>query len=437
MIEVGVAVIDITPSEGIAMAGFAARRENARGAHDTLTVRALVVGETALVTADVIGIDAALSKRVRNRSCLPDEAITIVAAHTHGAPASMPGRLASDTDPNFLDRLENGLIEAIDSAAAARKAARLYGGVGADPGFARNRRHKNGEMDRGIPVLRIDDSTGKPMAILVSYACHPVVLGADNLLWTADYIHYFRKELESACPGAVAIFATGCAGDANTGHSAASSLLKDPSPSRSFATAETIGTGLARSVLSVRLQKLGHQSGAAEKPVELEFLLRETKNKEILIREWRAQAESDEGRKAILDIWIDWAENKMGRNTDPVTLRCSALHWGGAVLIGLPGEIFAETALKIRKCVTDGYPVFLMAYADDNPGYIPPESEYRHGGYEIDEAHRFYGLGATFAPGSAERLEQAGREAAEHAAIAAAQETPVNINKARERGNHD
>ena len=49
-------------------------------------------------------------------------------------------------------------------------------------------------------------------------------------------------------------------------------------------------------------------------------------------------------------------------------------------------------------------PAFVIGFADDNPGYIPPGSEFRHGGYEIDEAHRDYGLAETFAPGSAEAL---------------------------------
>ena len=56
-----------------------------------------------------------------------------------------------------------------------------------------------------------------------------------------------------------------------------------------------------------------------------------------------------------------------------------------------------------------------MAYSDDNPGYIPPQSEYQYGGYEIEEAHRFYGLGAAFAPGSAECLERAGLLVSENA----------------------
>ena len=83
------------------MAGFAARTGVAEGDHDALTVRALAVDETAVVTVDVIGIDANLSARARARASLPDQAITITATHTHGGPVSMPGRLSAKADDAY------------------------------------------------------------------------------------------------------------------------------------------------------------------------------------------------------------------------------------------------------------------------------------------------------------------------------------------------
>ena len=87
-------------------------------------------------------------------------------------------------------------------------------------------------------------------------------------------------------------------------------------------------------------------------------------------------------------------------------MRVSVLNWGGMPIVALPGEIFAETALQIRQAMPID-PGFVVGFADDNPGYIPPASEYAFGGYEVDEAHRYYGQPATFAAGSAESLAEA------------------------------
>lgn len=413
MINVGAKIIDITPPPGLFMAGFTARTEPATAAHDRLTARALVVEKTAFVTVDVIGIDAALSKRARERCALPDDAITIAATHTHGGPASMPGRLLSKADPAFIEHLETSIVQAINGAASNQQPCRMYGGTGIEPQFARNRRQPKGPVDCGVPVLRFENMDGQPIAILVSYACHPVVLGPDNLSWTGDYPHFLRKELEATNPGATAIFATGCAGDVNTGHSAASSLTKEARPERSFSMAKTIGVGVAQSVANANLSELSGGVGCAESYGYLTFEQREVRSSAALAEEWGAKAD---GPQLIHAIWARWAETIMGKGIAPRKARCTALDWCGAKIITMPGEIFAKTALDMRQNLKPEAPLLLLAYGDDNPGYIPPRDDYARGGYEIEEAHRFYGLGATIAPGTAEHLADVGCKAAATAA---------------------
>ena len=422
MIQVGASIIDITPPNGIAMAGFAARTEVAKGDHDALTVRALVVDDTAVVTVDVIGIDANLSARARARASLPDQAITITATHTHGGPVSMPGRLSAKADHAFILCLEDAVVKAVDLAIVNQKPARLLGGIGVEPGFASNRRRSGGPVDTGIPVLRFESVEGSTIAILVSYACHPVVLGADNLSWTGDYPHFVRKKLETTFPGAIAIFATGCAGDVNTGHSAAASLSLLATPERSFAKAKEIGFGIANSVIDARLTDVSGNVGHSEVFADICFEQREQEAPDILAKSWRLAAKDTSSLEVI---WANWAEKHMGRDLSPLKARITALKWGNVGIIALPGEIFAETALEIREKLAQKDPLFILAYADDNPGYIPPESDYLRGGYEIDEAHRFYGLGATIAPKTAEHLAEAGCKSVEMAGISAAQTRPT------------
>ena len=195
-----------------------------------------------------------------------------------------------------------------------------------EPGFASNRRRSDGPVDTGIPVLRFESVEGSTIAILVSYACHPVVLSADNLSWTGDYPHFVRKKLETKFPGAIAIFATGCAGDVNTGHSAAASLSLSSSPKRSFARAKEIGIwhcevsyrGASSSMcqaMSVIVKLFG----------DICFEQREHGAPDILAKSWRLAAK-DTG--SIEAIWANWAEKHMGRDLSPLRARITALKWG-------------------------------------------------------------------------------------------------------------
>ena len=97
------------------------------------------------------------------------------------------------------------------------------------------------------PLADVAESAAPP-ALLPATA--PNLLGADNRLLTADYPHYVRRAIEEACPGATAMFVTGCAGDANTGHSAHASWTLEGSPARSFEAAERLGRRIADAALA-------------------------------------------------------------------------------------------------------------------------------------------------------------------------------------------
>lgn len=402
----GAAVVDITPPAGLMMSGYAARTQPATGSHDALTARAIAVGDTAIVVADVIGLHEDSCARIRSRCRLPGDRVVVIATHTHGGPVSMAARGGAGWDAGFLARLEDGCVEALDRAVAAQRPAVLSAGTGANPGVAFNRRHDGGVIDPAVPMLRIDGVDGRAIAVLVAHACHPVVLAAYNRQYTADFPNYVREALQAAVPGAVAVFMTGCAGDISTGHSPHSSISTVPTADRTFAEAERLGQRIAASALAATLHRLDGGISAAAEAVELDFERNETAPLPALAAEWRGKAaESDPAWATLYDCWADWAGTIALQPLTPWTGKVTVLDWAGARLSFMPGEMFAQSALNVRGDATRVH--FVNGFADGVPGYIPPEAEYPFGGYEVLEAHRYYGLPAAFAAGSAERLEAA------------------------------
>jgi len=408
MIEAGTAIVDITPKPGLLLSGFAARSEPATGSHDPLTVRAIVVNDTAVVVADVIGLHQEMCARIRSACILPEDNIIIAALHTHGGPVTMRDRLSQPSDQEYLRQLEDACIAAIDQAAAARRPATWSVGTGANPDIARNRRHLGGRVDSAVPVIRIRDANGRMMAVMAAYACHPVVLGADNRLWTADYPHFVRRYIENAYPGAMALFLTGCAGDANTGHTAHASLTLASHPDRSFAAAERIGNRIGAAVVGAGERPCGSDTIANNQTISLNFARRETEPSADLEARWQNEMIGAEpARQAMLKHLINWVQVIAPLEPLPIAARVTVMNWGGVMIAAMPGEIFAETGLTIRHTIGIATPAFVVSFSEDNPGYIPPASEFSFGGYEVDEAHRYYGRPASFAPGSAEALASA------------------------------
>ena len=92
--------------------------------------------------------------------------------------------------------------------------------------FAINRREKtatgykiglnpSGPTDPAVPVLRLSDARGKPLAVVFGYACHNTTLTAQIMTISGDYAGFAQAALEAEHPGTVALFITGCAADAN------------------------------------------------------------------------------------------------------------------------------------------------------------------------------------------------------------------------------
>ncbi|MFB9831250.1 hypothetical protein, partial [Actinoallomurus acaciae] len=109
-------------------------------------------------------------------------------------------------------------------------------------------------------------------------------------------------------------------------------------------------------------------------------------------------------RRELLRAWIAWARDIAPRTRTSWTGRVTVLRWGSLRLVALPGEPFSATARDIAGRVPGD--VIVIGYSDGCPGYLPPVTEFDQGGYEVEEAHRYYGMPAPFAPGAAESLAE-------------------------------
>ncbi|MEO8024875.1 MAG: neutral/alkaline non-lysosomal ceramidase N-terminal domain-containing protein [Bryobacteraceae bacterium] len=247
----GTARVDVTPPPGLVMGGYSARTQHAKGTHDPLFVTALVL-ENADTSVAILTVDHryAFSQRVEDevRRRFGIKNVLISSSHTHSGPVDV------------TRQLEDGLIKAAGDAQAARFPAKLAAGEGGlhlghnrrlvKPDgsvemFWRNAERKPTDpVDPAVTVLRVDDATGKTRAILVNYACHPTVLGPDNLDYSADYVAGLRQQLEKDFPGSLTLFALGAAGDINPYND------KEPVPG-GFAVALETGKALATEAAKV------------------------------------------------------------------------------------------------------------------------------------------------------------------------------------------
>jgi neutral ceramidase len=236
-LEAAAARVDITPPNGLQMQGYPDpdNKRIATGVRDPLFARVLVlrVGDVrlAIVDLDLIAVfrPGALAQ-LREATRKDVSNLVVTAIHTHSGP---PVFRADSSQPaawetSALDKIAGAVRE----AASHLVPAKLGVGYGeCQVGHNRLRIERDGSVtwfeknwtgtptgpvDPTVAVLRVDDMAGRPLAVLVNYACHPVIYAPDNRLYSADFPGVMTGIVEKAVGGsAICFYLQGGAGDIN------------------------------------------------------------------------------------------------------------------------------------------------------------------------------------------------------------------------------
>lgn len=444
-VRVGFGRADITPEVGggskpVYLAGYGQGRE-ATGVHDPLWARAVVLedGERriALVSVDLVGIQHEVTLAVRGR--LEGFSYVLVAStHNHEGPDVIgfwgPGPTTSGVDPEYLRRVEDGIVSSVREAEASLAPATAEYGTAQDESLLADSRTPV-VKDGVLRVLRFSPPQGgEPIGLLVQWNCHPENLGSRNTLVTADFPYATVAALEArhGCP--VAYF-TGAIGGLM---SAAEDVLMRPDGSfyreGEFAFAEAYGEAVA---------DLADEAIGGAEPVELtpfavspvdvalpleNTLYRVARVAGVLDRlgyRWTGDPFSpgkELGRRNIL--------GPLAVLTEVAYLRLGALH-----VAGIPGELYPELVSgevedpadpaadfpdapvepSVRGLLPEG-PSLILGLANDEVGYIIPRRQWdRDAPFAYGRDRAQYGEINSVGPRAAPILMEALRRAVEGA----------------------
>jgi neutral ceramidase len=225
--RVGSADKDITPPPGIPMWGYGARHDSpSEGTLDPLMAKAIVIAggvdKVAIVGTD-LGRGPTEAMMIIIRREIADKAgirhVLISGSHSHHGPVieliDEPGlgKGKFDAAVAYSQKLPHLLVRAILDADTDLKPARI--GVASESvGLNRNRHTKREPKatDPMLAVIRFDDKAGKPIAVLVNFAAHPVMTDEKLLRYSADYPGFLKRKVEAEL-STRCVFMQGAAGD--------------------------------------------------------------------------------------------------------------------------------------------------------------------------------------------------------------------------------
>ena len=403
--RVGVAQVDITPSYPVRLSGFGFRRTESEGIAQRIWAKALALddGEPAvLIAVDNLGVPASLvhelARRLQKKAGLKPERLAVTATHTHTAPMlqgaapTLFGMPIPKKHQEHIDRytaeFANYLERAALAALADRQPARLTWGVGKVE-FAKNRRTKGGPVDHDLPVLVVRDLKGKVRAVHVNYACHCVTLSSNKI--SGDWAGYAQALIQQEYPGAVALVSIGCGADQNPSSGVTGDKVE---------IASRQGDEIAREVKRLLGNYLAPISGkliAQAQRFELPLDVLPSR------AEWedRAKKKGAAGYHAQVQLArLDRGEKL--RNKIDYSVQTWAFG-DSMAMVFLPGEVVVDYALRLKREL-DGRRLWLNAYANDAPCYIPSERVLKEGGYEGATAMLYYDVPTRFKAGLEQQI---------------------------------
>lgn len=405
--KAGVARVDTTPTAPVWMSGYASRTKPSQGVEHPLFAKAVALEDSqgsraVLVTCDIIGFRRdftnRVAQRVKEKFNLPRERLVLFSSHCHSGPTLIErlDQLSYEGAPrdkaqNNLDYardLETKLVELVGSALSKLEPVTMSYGVGRAH-FALNRReptergirlgkNPSGPTDERVPVLRVQNAEGKPLAIVFGYACHNTTHRPDMMKIDPDYAGYAQDKIEADYPGCTALFVQGCAGDA------------DPHPFGKLDMARDHGRELGEAVKFVldRPALLMPVQGTLRAALA-ESTLHFAGPTDRASYEKRLD-DPNSGRKRHAQRMIGLIDEGKPIQTEyPYTVQAFAIG-DRLTMLALSGEVVVDYAIRLQQeLASERKPLWTAAYANDVFGYVPSVRVLKEGGYEPVDSYYY------------------------------------------------
>jgi hypothetical protein len=305
-----------------------------------------------------------ITARITQETGIPREHILLTATHTHAAPDL--ARLPDAADPRhaaYYRELREKLMGAVIEARAKLQPARFGFGTGkASVNMNRRARLTNGgywlgnnpdgPSDKTVAVLKFENESGQPIAILVNYSVHGTVMGPRNYSISGDLPGETSRLVEQHFGGDVVVpWTSAAAGD------------QDPiyRVGDDFNSVLVLGQILAEEV--IRVADTIKTSNRAS-----------IRGAQRVIACPGKQNPPGQGRRDDL--------NYQFLDADPVDIRISLLMLNHVAISGVSGEVLTGIETRLEN-ETPFRATMMLTHANGRSGYIPDDAAYEKISYEI------------------------------------------------------
>jgi hypothetical protein len=216
-------------------------------------------------------------------------------------------------------------------------------------------------VDRSLTVLRLDDASGKPIAVLVNFAAHPTSIPAETLKFSADYPGALKETVEKNL-GGIAIFMQSASGDLSTDRAAHGDYL-------------AYGQALGREAVKLASS--------------LDTTIPTKPSLEVREERFQFQSRTDLNNPVVraaysIAFFPELVVNYRDEYADGIRPRLTvAVLNSNIAFVGASGEFFCQHAIRLRERARVER-LFFFGYANGYHQYFPTIEAAAEGGYGAD-----------------------------------------------------
>jgi hypothetical protein len=353
-LQIGTAIVDITPQTACFLAGYAGRDHAHESVHDPIHLRACYVrggnADALVISADILWFSQDIIDRVlpilEKQLGIPPGNVFFIGTHTHSAP-----NVYNEANKGWAQMVEAQVVAAAALGRSRLTSATLFGTTG-ESKIGINRREQladgkiilgenpDGPIDREVILIEARDSAGTSVGRLANFACHGTMLNQRNYQLSGDWPGFAASKLEADSCSPFLFLNGGCA-----------NIAPRDDRQESFERVEGLSSEFADDVKAITtgLRALDSDDTISGKALEI-YLPRKLRD-------------IDEGMGKLRKVSIQ------------------GLRMGPLRIIGFPGEVFSQTAVAVKE----NHPLTMVCsyVAGSRAGYVPVAEAYDTGGYEV------------------------------------------------------
>lgn len=378
MLKIAFCESDITPSHETYLDGYTTRKELSKGKYDELECNCMLLSVCSdyllYISLDMLAVSQSfvieIKQAIKNKFGINTNNVIVSAIHTHSAPAVFRIIIKEGVyEDNYKKFLAQTILQNVETCFTKLTEVNAYYSTGTINGFFGNRNIFKGMADKNVQIVDFRTHDNILKGCIINLACHPTILGADNLFYSADLIGMIRRQLAKEW-NLTPLIINGACGDIST---------RFYRQGQGYEEVTRVGKGIASQILQFNNRAYFNINNIhiANIEVPVDYYPKDDWNLLNAIKrlEGKLPTVNDKATEDFINTMLNELYRRYNKEHIKIRLFSSIFTLGEMRIITIPGELTTALGLKLKEESPKKVNI-ISCYSNDYLSYLVDKNNY-------------------------------------------------------------